>query len=76
LGRDNIRFKTVHTPEQVDLLAKLASSIWTEHYTSIIGEDQVKYMVEKFQSSSAISRQINNQYYYDLVLRDMCPIGY
>ena len=64
------------TPEQVEQLSILANSIWREHYTPIIGEKQVKYMLEKFQSSAAISRQINNQYYYDLVFRDLSPIGY
>ena len=76
LGRDNILFKKVDTIEQVEQLATLASSIWKEHYTPIIGEDQVKYMLEKFQSSTAISRQINDKHHYDLVFRNLSPIGY
>ena len=29
---------------------ELANQIWTQHYTPIIGIDQVRYMLKKFQS--------------------------
>ncbi len=56
-------------------VAKLAQHIWTQHYTPIIGEDQVRYMLHKFQSEKAIQDQINEGYNYFLIQTDN-PIGY
>ncbi len=39
-------------------IAKLATFIWSEHYTPIIGKAQVEYMLNKYQSASAIATQI------------------
>ena len=43
-------------------LAEVASEIWHEYYTPIIGLQQVEYMVEKFQSVKGITEQIENGY--------------
>ena len=42
----------------VDVVVEIAAEIWTEHFTPIIGSEQVEYMLNKFQSSQAITRQI------------------
>ena len=39
-------------------LSKLAFEIWTEHYTPIIGVASVNYMLNKFQTATAIENQI------------------
>ena len=44
-------------------IAKLAETIWHEHYEPILGVDQVNYMVEHFQSLRAMKDQIANQGY-------------
>ena len=44
-------------------IAKLAETIWHEHYEPILGVDQVNYMVEHFQSLPAMKDQIANQGY-------------
>lgn len=49
----------VETPEQIDTTAQLARTVWREYYTPIIGEAQVEYMIARFQSPDAISRQID-----------------
>ena len=49
--------------DRADELAELAKSIWTEHYTPIIGLAQVNYMLDKFQSAGRI-------------LADICESGY
>jgi len=41
------------------VISKLAEEIWTEHYSGIIGERQVNYMLAKFQSKEAIDKQIS-----------------
>ncbi len=47
----------VRNEDQIDIVESLANEIWTEHYTPIIGKDQVKYMLDKFQSKDARYRQ-------------------
>ena len=46
-------------------ISDLAAIIWAEHYTPIIGADQVIYMLDKFQSVDAIKKQIleGSEYY-------------
>lgn len=64
------------TKENYQIIADLAKIIWTEHYTPIIGEKQVTYMLNKFQSVSSIEHQIeSNVKYYLLINRDT-PVGY
>lgn len=68
LAKTNLDFKTI---------SDLAKSIWTEHYTPIIGLDQVNYMLEKFQSEIAIQNQINiDNYKYYLIIDENTAIGY
>lgn len=65
--------------EEGDLpqVAALAKEIWEEHFTPIIGEKQVAYMVEKFQSLTAMRRQTKTQgYRYYRFLKDGVLIGY
>ena len=51
--------------EEVAPVAELAGEIWREHFTPIIGADQVAYMLDKFQSAEAISAQLESgtEYY-------------
>lgn len=59
--------KRANTDEQVQQIASLAEVIWNEHFTPIIGKEQVDYMVEKFQSYPALKEQIKEDYeYYQL----------
>ena len=43
---------------EIHEIANLAEEIWHQHFTPIIGEAQVNYMVEKFQSYPALREQI------------------
>lgn len=58
-----LHFTSVQTEEEITSLAQLASDIWNEYFISIITKEQIDYMVEKFQSSAAITDQIRNQGY-------------
>ncbi|MEQ8471276.1 MAG: GNAT family N-acetyltransferase [Marinoscillum sp.] len=57
-------------------VAHLAREIWTEHYTPIIGSEQVNYMLEKFQSESAIGQQVLDGTEYCLLVHDHKDAGY
>ncbi len=45
------------TDAEIHEIAALADEIWHQHFTPIIGEAQVNYMVDKFQSGSQITDQ-------------------
>lgn len=66
----------VHTDEQIQQVAGLAHSIWNEHFPKIIGQAQVDYMVERFQSSDAIRNQIRDGYQYYLIRSGTAVTGY
>lgn len=64
-------------PTQWATIATLADTIWTEHYTPIIGREQVDYMVSHFQSAEAISQQVQEQHFAYYVIQPAAePIGY
>lgn len=48
-------------------VATIAAPIWREHYESIIGMEQIDYMLNKFQSEEAIQQQISEGYVYTIV---------
>lgn len=66
----------VTTEAEVAEVARLADEIWREHYTDLIGERQVEYMLENFQNGEAIAAQIGNGVAYYLTLADNHPEGY
>ncbi len=58
-------------------LADLAAEIWHEYWTCILSEEQINYMIEKFQSQKAIEEQIKNeQYTYYFIVEDGKNAGY
>ena len=54
----NWELEPVETPEKIEELCALAAEIWQEYFTPILEPGQVPYMVEKFQSVPAVTRQI------------------
>lgn len=63
--------------EQIIQLARLADIVWHEYFVSILSKTQIDYMVEKFQSVSAMTNQIENQnYHYFFLNLDGVNIGY
>lgn len=60
---NKIKILPTTTDTEIQAVATLANEIWHQHFIPIIGEAQVEYMVEKFQSYPAISRQIKEDGY-------------
>ena len=59
------------------LVAALAREIWTEHYTPIIGAEQVEYMLTNIQSEPAIRQQIEHEHFlYFLIESGGEYVGY
>ena len=71
-----IDIKKVLSQSDIAQVADLACQIWTDHFTPIIGSAQVEYMLDKFQSSDAMTRQISGGYDYFLAVVDDKNVGY
>lgn len=70
-------FIPVITEHQIADLADLAKKVWNEYFVSILIQDQIDYMVDKFQSMPAMTEQIQNQgYQYYFLNLEGKNIGY
>ena len=69
-------FREVISQRDIESVAALANEIWNEHFVDIIGQAQVDYMLEKFQSTAAIASQISQGYQYYLLMHDGQEAGY
>ncbi|RYH74099.1 GNAT family N-acetyltransferase [Flavobacteriaceae bacterium 144Ye] len=67
---------TLATPNDYKQIADLGFIIWNEHYTPIIGAEQVAYMLEKFQSEKAIQQQVEEGFEYYLITFETVSVGY
>jgi ribosomal protein S18 acetylase RimI-like enzyme len=69
-------FLKAQTNPDFKQIESLGTIIWTEHYTPIIGSEQVSYMLEKFQSESAVKRQIQEGTDYYIIKHQNITVGY
>jgi len=69
-------FVPVKSEEELQTVAALADEIWHEHFTPIIGKDQVDYMLGKFLSVPALNAQLTAGYEYYLLKADGKFIGF
>ena len=60
----SLTFHPVSSNSDVSRVAALADEIWHEYYVPLIGQEQVDYMVSKFQSAEAIHAQLAQGYQY------------
>ena len=75
MGITNSKLTPVNSDLEVARVATLATTIWTQHYTPIIGKEQVDYMLNKFQSAETITSQIAEGSHYFL-LQSENDLGY
>ena len=67
----------VESDEQITELCKLAKEIWNEYSICFISQEQIDYMLEKFQSEQVVKGQINFQnYQYYFLEEDGENFGY
>lgn len=59
------------------LIENLADVIWREHYIPMVGKPQIDYMLDKFQSAKAISKQTETEgLEYFVLTFNKVPAGY
>lgn len=49
------------TTQDIPVIAQLANTIWHQHYTSIIGTDQINYMLKMMYSDDSLSEQMTQK---------------
>ena len=64
------------TEEELKEVAALATKIWHQHFVPLLGEAQVDYMVEKYQSYPAMRGQIASGYRYYRMFDGDTLVGY
>ena len=73
----HVDFMRVNSPDDVMRVADIADKVWREHYKGILSDEQIEYMIDEFQSPTAITRQMVNKHYeYYLLDNDEAYIGY
>lgn len=73
---ESISLITASSTEDIQTVETLAREIWIQHYTPIIGAEQVSYMLQHFQSSGAIEADIAKGYIYSIAYVGGNPCGY
>lgn len=71
-----LNFNEVTTHDEIECVVDLAYEIWNAHYLPIIGQAQIDYMLDTFQSKAAINEQISTGYKYFLVQQNQHGLGY
>ena len=67
----------IETDEQIKEVCSLAKEIWNEYSICFISQEQIDYMLDKFQSEQAVKGQINYQHYrYYFLEEDGENFGY
>lgn len=73
---EDIRIFPVSEEGDFQQIETLAREIWEEHYTPIIGADQVAFMLDKFQSVEAMQKQVAEGYEYFRIQEADRLVGY
>lgn len=68
--------RKVENETAIKQVAVLACEIWNRHYVPIVGQAQIDYMLDKFQSVNAITEQISAGAEYYLLENCNVPAGY
>lgn len=63
--------------ESLDTIRQLAYVIWPSAYTELLGDGQVKYMLNKFYAVSSLQNQLNSlKHQFIIVFDDEDPVGF
>jgi ribosomal protein S18 acetylase RimI-like enzyme len=72
----NIYLKNA-SENDAEIVSDLANIIWHAHYTLIIGEQQVKYMLEKMYSINTLKNNIKlGPQEFHLIFNNEIPVGF
>src|SRR5687767_8642510 len=67
---------TVATLDDIPAIRELAQVIWNEHYPTIIGQEQVDYMLNKMYSEDKLADQLKQGHLFFMIEYDARQIGF
>lgn len=70
------KLKSVRKELELLIVADLAHTIWREYYAGVISQEQIEYMLEHFQSVSAIKEARAKGCDYYLIRAEFANVGY
>lgn len=74
---DGLTINKITTDIEFHDLSILAKEIWREHFSTILPPGQVEYMIEKFQSETAMKTAVEqDEYLYYRMDFSCTPVGY
>ncbi|MDD3772967.1 MAG: GNAT family N-acetyltransferase [Weeksellaceae bacterium] len=62
--------------DKIPLVQQLAREIWEEHYTCIIGQSQIDYMLNLFYSTQQIQSEIEKGVFWEILYWNDEAVGY
>lgn len=72
-----VDFLQVANPDHVTKVVDMADIIWRECYKGILSDEQIEYMVDKYQSDNVVTKKmINEGYEYYLINNGSAVIGF
>lgn len=66
----------VATEKQIIEVEEAANHVWHNYYKDIFSPEQIRYMLEKYQSREALKNQMSQGYIYYMLLADEKLAGY
>ena len=69
-GRRGPSIVPATTDSDIRTLAQVASEVWREAFKGIVPDDQIEYMLDRFQSYEAMRRQIDEEGYTYLMIKE------
>lgn len=75
-GRMGFQLVPVTREDDIRIVSSIGNSVWREAYRDIVPEDQIHYMLDKYQSFEAISEQISQGYTYLMMKEGSRNVGY
>lgn len=71
-----LEFVKVEDDSSVRKFIDIAAKVWHEYFPFLLSEEQIDYMLDKFQSFEAVKKQQNNGYEYYFILKEGEIVGY
>ena len=66
----------VATEKQIEEIEVAANNVWHNYYKDIFSKEQIEYILEKYQSRTALKKQMSDGYIYYMLLSDNQLAGY
>ncbi len=75
-GENMLDYVKIVDDNSIEKFITLAENIWHEYFPFLLSNEQINYMLHKFQSFDAIKKQQNEGYEYYFIYNDKELVGY